>query len=99
MRGGAVVIEFPRPPAAATPGSLQPDRPLWDAASGRFNPVALRSAIVGRGWTVRDFAASAGVSRACLYNAMRRRAVSDRTVVRIAATLATREPFRTLTAG
>jgi lambda repressor-like predicted transcriptional regulator len=91
------VIEFPRPHAAAL-ASVQSDRPLWDAASGRFNPVALRAAIVCRGWTVRDFAATAGISRACLYNVLRRHAASDRTAIRVAATLATRDPLYTLTA-
>jgi lambda repressor-like predicted transcriptional regulator len=71
---------------------------LWDAASGRFNPVALRAAIVCRGWTVRDFASTAGISRACLYNVLRRHAASDRTIVRVAATLASREPLHLLTA-
>jgi len=65
---------------------------LWGAASGRFQPVRLRAAIVARGWTVREFAALAGVSPACLYNALQRRAVSDRTVVRIVTTLDTRAP-------
>jgi predicted transcriptional regulator len=64
--------------------------PLWDAASGRFQPVRLRGAIVGRAWTVREFAMASGVSPACLYNALRGLAVSDRTVVRIVTTLAGR---------
>lgn len=98
VRSGAAVIDFPRSHVAATPAPLQPDRPLWDAASGRFNPVALRAAIVSRGWTVRDFATTAGISRACLYNVLRRHAASDRTVVRVAATLVTRDPLPTLTA-
>jgi predicted transcriptional regulator len=58
--------------------------------------VALRTAIVGRGWTVRDFAATAGISRACIYNVLHRHAASDRTVVRIAATLATRDVLHTM---
>jgi transcriptional regulator of acetoin/glycerol metabolism len=95
--GGAIVIEFPRNHRTAAPESTPPDRPLWDAASGRFNPVALRAAIVCRGWTVRDFAVVAGISRACLYNILRRHAASDRTVVRVGATLATRDPLHTLT--
>jgi lambda repressor-like predicted transcriptional regulator len=69
---------------------------LWDPASGRFNMVRLRAAIVSRGWTVAEFAATAEVSRACLYNALRAWATSDRTAIRIAATLATREPMAAL---
>lgn len=95
---GSVVTEYGRPRIARRPATLEADRPLWDAASGRFNPVTLRAAIVCRGWTVRDFAAAAGISRACLYNVLRRQAASDRTVVRVAATLASREPLHLLTA-
>jgi predicted transcriptional regulator len=65
---------------------------LWSAASGRFQPVRLRAAIVARGWTVAEFSAASGVSRACLYNVLRHQAASDRTVVRITQTLAAREP-------
>ncbi len=74
----------------------QADRGLWDPASGRFDLVRLRAAIVSRGWTVADFAATAGMSRACLYNVLRTRAASDRTAIRIATTLATREPLSLL---
>jgi lambda repressor-like predicted transcriptional regulator len=95
---GAAVVEYRRPRVAGAPASVDADRPLWDAASGRFNPVALRAAIVCRGWTVRDFASAAGISRACLYNVLRRHAASDRTVVRVATTLASREPLHLLTA-
>jgi hypothetical protein len=66
---------------------------LWSAASGRFQPVRLRAAIVARGWTVAEFSAASGVSRACLYNVLRNQAASDRTVVRITQTLAAREPL------
>jgi lambda repressor-like predicted transcriptional regulator len=95
---GAVVVGYRRPRVAGAWSSVEADRALWDAASGRFNPVVLRAAIVCRGWTVRDFASAAGVSRACLYNVLRRHAASDRTVVRVAATLASREPLHLLTA-
>lgn len=70
----------------------QPNGALWSAASGRFQPVRLRAAIVARGWTVAEFSAASGVSRACLYNVLRHQAASDRTVVRITQTLAAREP-------
>jgi lambda repressor-like predicted transcriptional regulator len=75
-------IQLPRPSAS-----------LWSGASGRFHPVQLRTAIVARGWTVSEFAAAAGVSRACLYNVLRHQAASDRTVIRITQTLAAREPL------
>ncbi len=65
---------------------------LWSAASGRFQPVRLRAAIVARGWTVSEFSVASGVSRACLYNVLRHQAASDRTVVRITQTLAARDP-------
>lgn len=85
-----------RPRVVSALANIDADRPLWDAPSGRFNPVALRTAIVCRGWTVRDFAAAAGVSRACLYNVLRHHAASDRTAIRVAATLASREPLHLL---
>jgi lambda repressor-like predicted transcriptional regulator len=71
---------------------------LWDPASGRFNTARLRAAIVSRGWTVAEFAVTAGISRACLYNALRAWATSDRTAITIATTLATREPLPVLVA-
>lgn len=66
---------------------------LWSAASGRFQVVRLRAAIVARGWTVPEFAAVAGISRACIYNALRHQSVSDRTAVRVNQALASREPL------
>jgi lambda repressor-like predicted transcriptional regulator len=81
---------------SATSAVVQLRQGLWDPASGRFNPVRLRAAIVSRGWTVAEFAVAAGVSRACLYNALRAWSTSDRTAIRIATTLATREPLAVL---
>jgi hypothetical protein len=78
------------------PSIVQLRPALWDPASGRFNAVRLRAAIVSRGWTVSEFAAAAGVSRACLYNALRAWSASDRTAISIATTLATREPLAVL---
>jgi hypothetical protein len=69
---------------------------MWSAASGQFDGVQLRAAIVVRGWTVGEFAATAQVSRACIYNALRGQAVSDRTVVRITTLLDTRTPVGVL---
>lgn len=77
-------------------GVVQMRPTFWDPASGRFDPVRLRAAIVSRGWTVREFAATARISRACLYNALRAWSTSDRTAIRIATTLATREPLAAL---
>ena len=69
-----------------------PTRPLWDPATGQFDPSGLRGAIVARGWTVREFSRAAGVSHESVYRALRRFAVSDRTVVRIVTALETRTP-------
>ena len=92
---GLTVVEEHRPddrhPIDAVSASLS-RQPLWEPASGRFDPVRLRAAIVTRGWTVGEFAAAARVSRACLYNALRGLAVSDRTVVRVVSTLEARTP-------
>jgi transcriptional regulator of acetoin/glycerol metabolism len=76
-----------RPPGMGTTPTL------WSAASGRFQVVRLRAAIVARGWTVSEFAAVAGISRACMYNALRHQSVSDRTAVRVTRALASREPL------
>ena len=81
----------PTPEAGAPSAGGMPVR-LWNAASGQFNGVALRAAIVARGWTVREFAAAAQVSKGCVHNALGGRAVSDRTVLRIVALLETRSP-------
>jgi hypothetical protein len=77
-------------------GVVQLRPAFWDPASGRFDPVRLRAAIVSRGWTVGEFAGTARISRACLYNALRAWATSDRTAIKIATTLATREPLAVL---
>lgn len=67
-------------------------RPLWEPASGRFDPGRLRAAIVARGWTVPEFTVASTVSRSCLYKALRGYAVGDRTVVRILGALDSRAP-------
>lgn len=69
-----------------------PQSRLWNAASGQFDGVRLRAAIVARGWTIGEFVDASGVSRACLYNALRGYAVSDRTAIAIAKVLAARQP-------
>ena len=83
----------------ATPESPQAARALWNAASGQFNGVLLRAAIVARGWTVREFARASQTSTGCLYKALGGRAVSDRTVLRIIGLLETRPPSRLLDDG
>lgn len=82
--------EADAPTQAPVPGTTPA---LWSAASGRFQVVRLRAAIVARGWTVPEFAAIAGISRACMYNALRHQSVSDRTAVRVIRALASRDPF------
>jgi hypothetical protein len=98
---GRTRVQARQPPDNCPEGDsiVEFSRPFWDPASGRFDPVRLRAAIVSRGWAVGDFASAATVSRACLYNALRGWAASDRTVIKIAATLATREPLATLATG
>jgi hypothetical protein len=86
-------------PLALSADAQRDTIPLWDAASGRFQPVRLRAAIVARGWAVREFAAASAVSPACLYNALRGLAVSDRTVVRVLTTLASRSPVSLVASG
>jgi hypothetical protein len=72
---------------------LRPDtQRLWNPASGQFATALLRAAIVSRGWTVGEFAATAGIGRASVYRALGGRAVSDRTVIRIVAALELRSP-------
>lgn len=86
----------PQPSRDVAPGAEEPRVPgrrrLWDAASGRFDPVRLRSSVVARGWSVPEFAAASEVSRSCLYKALGGYAVGDRTVVRILRTLDSRAP-------
>ena len=79
-------------PEAGVPSAAGVPARLWNAGSGQFNGVALRAAIVARGWTVREFAVGAQVSKGCIYKALAGRAVSDRTVLRITSLLETRAP-------
>lgn len=67
-------------------------RPLWDPASGRFDPIRLRAAILARGWTVAEFACIYGGGRSTFYRVMQGIAPGDRTWIRVNETLATREP-------
>ena len=66
---------------------------LWDPASGRFDGCALRAAVVARGWTVREFARTACLSRACMYRAIGGRPMSDRAAIRVFETLIKRAPI------
>src|SRR2546421_4914150 len=69
-------------PDSRLPAVNEPRCALWDPASGQFDVSRLRAAIVGRGWTVPEFAATAGASRGTVYRALGGIAVSDRTGVR-----------------
>lgn len=60
---------------------------LWDPASGRFDPMRLRRAIVIRGVTVDDFALTADCSRTSVYKALSGAGVRDRTTLAIVAAL------------
>lgn len=78
------------------PMDAGPRAPMWNPASGIFDPAQLRAAIVARGWTLRDFIAGAGVSRGCMYSALRGHGVTDRTAIRIFRTLSQRDPMFTI---
>lgn len=72
------------------------ERPFWSPQSGIFDTGKLRMAIILRGWTVVEFAKAAGVSPACLYNALNGCGVIDRTAIRIFRGLEQREPILTV---
>jgi hypothetical protein len=64
---------------------------LWDAATGYFEPSVLRRAIVGRGWTVEDFARDAGLNQATVYALLgRKRVPHPTTAIAIFRTLSQR---------
>ena len=86
----AVASSPPRPPTREP--ERRPPADLWDAASGRFDPSRLRTAMVGRGWTVADFVQVSAVSRSCLYKALHGISVSDRTAIRVLTALRSRRP-------
>jgi hypothetical protein len=69
------------------------EAPFWNQRSGVFDGAQLRLAIVIRGWTVAEFAATAKISPACLYNALGGTGISDRTAIRIFQALALRQPL------
>lgn len=79
----------PHPAPSNQPGS----DPFWNPRSGVFDGGQLRLAIVTRGWTVAEFAATAKVSLACMYSALGGTGVSDRTAIRIFQGLAMRQPM------
>jgi hypothetical protein len=74
-------------------GGPSRDAPFWNPCSGIFDGGQLRLAIVMRGWTVAEFAATAKISSACLYNALGGTGISDRTAIRIFQGLALRQPL------
>ncbi|MGA2283923.1 MAG: hypothetical protein ABSH07_09715 [Candidatus Dormibacteria bacterium] len=73
------------PPAGAT--TLP-----WDAATGRFDPIRLRLALVVREWTPETFAVDTGCGRSSVYKALQGQGVRDRTAIAILFGLAQREP-------
>lgn len=66
---------------------------FWNPQSGIFDARKLRMAIILRGWTVVEFARAAGMSPACMYNALSGNGVNDRTAIRIFRGLSQREPM------
>lgn len=70
--------------------------PLWDPATGRFDGPRLRREIVRRGWTVPEFAREAGYHEASGYSWIKGNRVYDRTALRIARLLGTRQPTSAL---
>lgn len=66
---------------------------LWSAETRAFNGPRLRRAIVARGWTTAEFARTARVKVASVYNALSGRRVRDGTAIRIFETLERRNPM------
>ena len=92
----------PTPPPASTAASdvppsgpprrvLRTARPLWDPVTRRFDGPALLVEIVGRGWTLGEFAELCGVSRSCIHTATHSARASVDTVVKVLGVLLTRE--------
>jgi hypothetical protein len=96
------IAQFSGIPARQQAGLPQPsgedhhtagsDAALWSPHSGAFNGPRLRRALVARGWTAQEFAASAGITSASIYSALRSHRVRDRTAIKIFRALARREP-------
>jgi DNA-binding phage protein len=76
----------PAPPRGAQ-GNL-----LWDAGTGRFDPIRLRLALVLREWTAGSFAVDTGCGRSSVYKALQGQGVRDRTAIAIMHGLGQREP-------
>ena len=66
--------------------------PIWDAASGRFDKVQLRRALVRRGMSIEEFAQSVECSRSSVYKALTGDGLSDRTAIAILRGLASLPP-------
>ena len=67
---------------------------IWIPATGAFDGVLLRLAVLERGWTLAEFAGATGIAERTVYAAVRGRPLQDRTAIRILQTLAQREPMR-----
>ena len=67
---------------------------LWDAGRGAFHGPSLRRAMVGRGWTVDDFAHTTRLNSGSIRNALHGRRVHDATAIRIFQALEKRKPMQ-----
>ena len=65
---------------------------LWDPATGRFDAVRLRRAMVLRAWTPNEFAREAGCGRTSIYKAMTGYGVRDSTAIKILSALQRCQP-------
>jgi hypothetical protein len=93
MIGTAMTTPLPMtsPTGPAPPRGAQ-GHALWDAGTGRFNPIRLRLALVLREWTPESFAVDTGCGRSSIYKALAGQGVRDRTAIAILRGLAQREP-------
>jgi hypothetical protein len=73
-------------------GSTPAPSPLWDPATGRFDPARLRLAMVVRGWTADDLAKEADCGRTSIYKALQGKGVRDATAIAIFRALSKRQP-------
>ena len=79
----------------ASPPTAEPvvvAAPLWSAEIRGFDGDRLHLAILSRGWTVDEFARTARLHPASVYNALRSRRIRDATALRIFETLDRRTP-------
>lgn len=67
--------------------------PIYDPASGRFDIVQLRRALIRRGLDVEKFASRSQCSRSSVYKALRGEGVRTRTAIAILRTMAEIPPL------